>query len=724
MLINKRILFLIVWLCLFALPAFAEKRVAVLPFEVLSEDSGMKQFGVGTMDTLTQALSNIPQFIMLDRGQLQAVMKENALQQSGFVDPGSSVKIGKLMGAEILVMGSIQTFKDKYRIVARFTDVQTGKILQSVQVIGTDIFDLQDKLAFEIINQQKVTVSINQRKRINNITKATGNVTAYDYYIKGRSAYLLYTEAGFSKAIELYDQALKLDDKYILALTAKAEAQVIKSVYYKLDRKFDVPLIKEAKLNIDKALEIDKNSPEAFRAIAYLYSINGYWKEAREMAQQAIELKPNDAESYYILWISTDKDKEPDPEDQLIIKSINLNPYIAQVRYMRGAIYSSHGKFANAILEFNKAIKLSPSLIQAYVDLAFAYKKSGKQKEAFSELMKALKINKDSEYLYSALIQYYSEPYNTVERIKYIKEALRVNPDNANNHGFLAYDYLITDKTDDAIAEYKRAIELDPELKYSYSNYYLTLGYIYENQNKMDEALNLYQQSLKVKPDDPESLANIAFAFYKQKKYDEAIKEAYKVLVIKADSYLAQDTIGRALIEQGKLVEAMEIFTKILKNNPNYASAYLNIGKIHQLQGNLTQAINSYKLSIKINPNYKKVYPEISKAYTTQGNNYYKANKLNEAIFSYKEAIKYMPDDSDTYNNLGTAYFNQEKIGEAVTEYKKAVFADPKNANAHDNLGIAYDKQGKRTEAVAEYKKACELGKQSTCDWLKEIGEK
>jgi tetratricopeptide (TPR) repeat protein len=715
-------------ICLFgllALPARAEKRVAVLPFEVLTEEENMKQFGVGTMDTLTMALSNIPEFVMIDRGQLQAVIKENALQQSGFVDPVATVKVGRLLGAEVLVMGSIQSYKDKIRIVAKFTDVGTGKVLQAVQVIGSDIFDLQDKLALEIINQQKVNISINQRKRINNVTRATSSVSAYDYYTKGRTAYFLYTIEGFNQAIELFDQALKADDKYMLALSAKAQAQAIKAVFYKLDKKWDTGLLKEAYENVKKAMEIDQTSAEPLRALAYLNSLGGYVKEAREGAGLAIKNNPNDAEAYYILWISSDPDKIPDPEDPLLIKSLKLNPYLVQARFMRSRFYSYQGKYDKAAVELQKALKVSPSLIQGYVEMAMIYKKAGKTKEALAEFNSALKINPDNEYIYAGLIDYYSNPYIPEMHIKYAKEAIRVNPGNANNHSYLAYDYLRQNNLEEAIAEDKKAIELDPELKYSYANTYLSLGYIYEQLGKTDEALALYQQSLKVKPDDPEAFSNIAYSYYLKGKYDDAIAEAGKALAVKADNLLADDVIGRSLLEQGKFPEAMEKFTQIVKSNPDYISAYVNIGKIHLAQGRISEAINTYKVSIKLNPDYKKVYPEISKAYTSLGNNYYKENKLNEAITAYSEAIKYKPDDSDTYNNLATAYYNSGKVNEAVIEYKKAIFADGKNANAHDNLGIAYEKQGKKAEAISEYKKACELGKQSTCEWLKEVkGEK
>ncbi|MEK7431509.1 MAG: CsgG/HfaB family protein, partial [Cyanobacteriota bacterium] len=142
-------------------PAFAEKKIAVLPFDVPSDKLELKQFGTGTSDTITMALTNIKEFIMIDRSRTENILKEQAFQKSGFVEQENAIKLGKLLGAEILVAGSIQYSAGNYRLTARLTDVETGKVLKSVQVTGNDIFDLQDKIAIEIIKANNIKIENN-----------------------------------------------------------------------------------------------------------------------------------------------------------------------------------------------------------------------------------------------------------------------------------------------------------------------------------------------------------------------------------------------------------------------------------------------------------------------------------------------------------------------------------------------------------------------------------
>lgn len=195
---NKLLLISTFSSLIFALPSFAEKkRIAVLPFEVLTERADLKQFGIGTSDSITFSLNNVPEFIMIDRGQLQSVIKEQAFQNSNFVDKVSSVKLGKLLGAEVLVIGSIQMFGDQFRVNSRLTEVKTGKILKTSQVTGANIFDLQDKIAQEIAKFENIKLTVEQKTEIKKITQSTSNINAYDLYTQGRSAYLEFTREGY-----------------------------------------------------------------------------------------------------------------------------------------------------------------------------------------------------------------------------------------------------------------------------------------------------------------------------------------------------------------------------------------------------------------------------------------------------------------------------------------------------------------------------------------------
>ena len=109
----------IVILCLAALaaaPVYAKdnpglkKRIAVMTFQ---DKSGNDQVGSGIADKLTTALVKSGKYIVLERQEIQKVLEEQALGQAGAVTEGSAAKAGKVLGVELLVMGSVTEFGQK-----------------------------------------------------------------------------------------------------------------------------------------------------------------------------------------------------------------------------------------------------------------------------------------------------------------------------------------------------------------------------------------------------------------------------------------------------------------------------------------------------------------------------------------------------------------------------------------------------------------------------------
>jgi curli biogenesis system outer membrane secretion channel CsgG len=111
-------LFLVVPLCLALLsvsPAQVKKRVAVADF---TNKSGYNGAGQGVSDMLTTALVKTGEFIVIERKELDKVMQEQHLGASGQVTPETAAKAGKLLGADLLVLGSVSELGTKDRQVA------------------------------------------------------------------------------------------------------------------------------------------------------------------------------------------------------------------------------------------------------------------------------------------------------------------------------------------------------------------------------------------------------------------------------------------------------------------------------------------------------------------------------------------------------------------------------------------------------------------------------
>lgn len=143
-------------LALLALPAVSEAAapptVAILYFDYDGEDAQMKLLAKGLAQMLISDLSGRERYTIVERERLQAVLDELELGRSKKIDRKTAAKIGKLLGAKYLVLGSYFDVMGMLRMDARVVAVETGAILGSAGSNGVpDTFiDLEQALAAKI----------------------------------------------------------------------------------------------------------------------------------------------------------------------------------------------------------------------------------------------------------------------------------------------------------------------------------------------------------------------------------------------------------------------------------------------------------------------------------------------------------------------------------------------------------------------------------------------
>ena len=159
--------------CLFAASAAHAQnrpRIAVLGFDnnTTARVWG-DRLGEAAADELTTQLVKTGDFSVLERAQIQKILDEQLAGQSGAIDPATAAKVGKLIGIQFALVGSITQFSidEKSGGIGRFSasysqaesmldvrvvDVSTGEILLVAEGQGTRRFG---GAAFKDINLQR-----------------------------------------------------------------------------------------------------------------------------------------------------------------------------------------------------------------------------------------------------------------------------------------------------------------------------------------------------------------------------------------------------------------------------------------------------------------------------------------------------------------------------------------------------------------------------------------
>jgi len=128
--------------------------VAVLPFEFKGEAEDIEL--TATEKLITQ-LVNLRRFKVIERGAMDKIMEEQAFGISGMVDEETAVEVGKLAGADVIILASIYIVPDFGKVSARGINTETSEaiVAKEVQTNNPDlkgIEELIENLAIMIYN--------------------------------------------------------------------------------------------------------------------------------------------------------------------------------------------------------------------------------------------------------------------------------------------------------------------------------------------------------------------------------------------------------------------------------------------------------------------------------------------------------------------------------------------------------------------------------------------
>ena len=131
----------------------ADLTLAVLDFA--SNTQGEPQTGAQIGETLTVLLSGTPGIRLVDRQSLQRTLQEHELSLSGIVDTEQAVKVGKLVGARLVLVGKAFMMSDQMYITGKLIGTETslvdGVMVKGSQAdVGKLIVELSEKLAVRL----------------------------------------------------------------------------------------------------------------------------------------------------------------------------------------------------------------------------------------------------------------------------------------------------------------------------------------------------------------------------------------------------------------------------------------------------------------------------------------------------------------------------------------------------------------------------------------------
>jgi adenylate cyclase len=345
--------------------------IAVLPLANRTGDSDSEYF----VDGLTQDVIN-----SLGRFAALTVMSWNAVLPYK-AKPASPEQIGRNLGVNYMVEGSVLRVRDRLRVEAQLVDTRMGRVLWSgsFDAARADVFALQDNMTTQIVTAAAIRVAQIEQRRA--LAKPTENLEAYDYVLRARPASQHPTRANNVEARALLKRAIELDPNYAAAYAALAETYYVATSMGWAESPLEN--LGRAEALATKALALDLSEVRALIILGRINIFRHHYKEAQEEIERAIAINPNDAESLagrgnVLMWLGrTDAAIEALERAQRIDPELN-----ALDRFALGLAYYLKGRYAKAIDQAEANLRDTAGANFNRVVLAAAYAQADRGDDA------------------------------------------------------------------------------------------------------------------------------------------------------------------------------------------------------------------------------------------------------------------------------------------------------------------------------------------------------
>lgn len=140
------VVFLCIWMLvpLSAAAEFAKTKIAVLDFQVQSDNFANKHMDSIIAEWFTTALVKEGRFEVVERRLLAKIFEEQKLVMSGMVDESSAMQLGKVLGVKVIISGSVMKVGEILQVNARIIDVENASIIAAESVRSPSTVILQD----------------------------------------------------------------------------------------------------------------------------------------------------------------------------------------------------------------------------------------------------------------------------------------------------------------------------------------------------------------------------------------------------------------------------------------------------------------------------------------------------------------------------------------------------------------------------------------------------
>ena len=355
-----------------------------------------------------------------------------------------------------------------------------------------------------------------------------------------------------------------------------------------------------------EAVRIRPDLIDAQRSIAGLELRRGDLEALLQTAQQIIKAQPYSPDGFLLKGIADLARQKYTDAQQDAEQAAQRSPQSPTPSIQMGNIQFAQKHFADAEKFFQQALDKDPSSAEALSDLMNAYIAEKQPEKAVAAANAQIAKVPNNSNFYDLLG---TVLFNTKKDLPgseaALRKAIELNKNNVDALEKLGKVKVQEGSADQALALYQQSIKDNPREVV----FYILCGELYEAKKDWEQAKSMYQQALSVSPDHPLASNNLAYVILEQGgNVDVAMGMAQTARRGMPDSPNAADTLGWAYYQKGIYQSAISQFQEALRlaekrGGPDDADLHYHLGLAYQKTNQPALARQQLERAVKLSPN-------------------------------------------------------------------------------------------------------------------------
>ena len=357
--------------------------------------------------------------------------------------------------------------------------------------------------------------------------------------------------------------------------------------------------MEQARLQLEAAIKVRPDFILARDMLSRIYLNKGDYGKALKEADEAIALNKNDLparlnRSSALMGIG-DSQKARQELDAVLAIAPN-NP---DARYQAGFLAWTQKDYKHAEQVFDDLYKANPKDSRGMIGLVETMASQNHMADAIKLLQGGVARQPERRDFQLALANLYVRDQRYDDALKLLQGLLKTDPKSADLLLRLAETERRKGDVNAAIETFRLASQAAP----ADARPLLQLGLLMDGTGRRDQAKPIYEQILKIQPDHPVALNNLAFIKAEEgQDLDEALTMAQRARQGLPNSPDVMDTLGWIYLKKNLSDDAIRTFKELLATEPNRASYHYHYGMALLQKGDKPSAKRELETAIRFNP--------------------------------------------------------------------------------------------------------------------------